>query len=133
MLPSSFGIDTTPYLLAPWESGMPNATLKSVKNDVGLIPQNMFLQVFVTLVLLFQNLFIPLHRHSSEKDCEINSPYESSDVWHFCFFRTSSIAIFIYKYQTHKKCSHFWLHFSIIRVKPYIVALIFCNNMAVDL
>ena len=35
MLPSSFGIDTTPYLLAPWESGMPNATLKSVKKRCG--------------------------------------------------------------------------------------------------
>ena len=41
--------------------------------------------IFIVLVLQFQNLFVSLQRHSSEKDCEIDSPYESSDVWRFCF------------------------------------------------
>ena len=44
-----------------------------------------FMQVLVVLVLLLQNLFVSLYCHSSEKDCEIDSPYESSDVWHFYF------------------------------------------------
>ena len=43
------------------------------------------MQVLVVLVLLLQNLLVSLYCHSSEKDCEIDSPYESSDIWHFYF------------------------------------------------
>ena len=43
------------------------------------------MQVLVVLVLLLQNVFVSLYCHSSEKDCEIDSPYENSDVWHFHF------------------------------------------------
>ena len=55
-----------------------------------------FVQVLVVLVLLLQNLFVSLYCHSSEKDCEIDSPYESSDVWHFYF-------LYHYKHSSNKE------------------------------
>ena len=54
------------------------------------------MQVLVVLVLLLQNLFVSLYCHSSEKDCEIDSPYESSDVWHFYF-------LYHYKHSSNKE------------------------------